>query len=251
MQHGELRSDRGFWFINEFFLKLAFFNIHDTFKVGNWSSHVFLKLVCLTTHDIFNCVKWKCGHTRTVRPVPFRHSGMAARVQRKSCGWQSSWTQRLTRQFFSWIIFRAYACEVRIWVNTVFILTSRKTEIARSVRGPKLQGLRAEDAMAEPCFVQKNFGDLITADHKVLSEGCESQNNHRFAVVVQDLATQWIQAYPCKNKNFSGNTQELAKVLGADQETKSHFHKQFLGIWQSLWRSLLESLYVGTTQIGD
>ena len=45
-----------------------------------------------------------------------------------------------------------------------------------------------------------NFGDFITADHKVLSEGCESRNNHRFAVVVQDLATQWIQSYPCKTK---------------------------------------------------
>ena len=32
----------------------------------------------------------------------------------------------------------------------------------------------------------ENFGDLITADHKVLSEGCESRNNHRYAVVVQD-----------------------------------------------------------------
>ena len=44
------------------------------------------------------------------------------------------------------------------------------------------------------------FGGLITADHKVLSEGCESRNNHRYAVVVQDLATQWIQAYQCKTK---------------------------------------------------
>ena len=41
----------------------------------------------------------------------------------------------------------------------------------------------------------ENFGDLITADHKVLSEGCESRDNQRYAVVVQDLATQWTQ--PC------------------------------------------------------
>ena len=47
--------------------------------------------------------------------------------------------------------------EVRIWVSTVFILTSLKTEIARSVRGLKLQGPRAEDAMAEPYFVLKIF----------------------------------------------------------------------------------------------
>ena len=45
--------------------------------------------------------------------------------------------------------------QVWIWVNTVFILTSLKTEIARSVRGPKLQEPRAEDALAEPYLVQK------------------------------------------------------------------------------------------------
>ena len=45
----------------------------------------------------------------------------------------------------------------------------------------------------------ENFGDLITADHKVLSEGCESRNNHRYAIVVQDLAT-----YPCKTKTSQG-----------------------------------------------
>ena len=45
--------------------------------------------------------------------------------------------------------------EVRIWVNTVFIFTSRKTEIARSARGPKSQGPRAEDVLAESYFVEK------------------------------------------------------------------------------------------------
>ena len=40
------------------------------------------------------------------------------------------------------------------------------------------------------------FGDLISAGHKVLSEGCDSRHNHRYAVVVQDLATQWMQSYP-------------------------------------------------------
>ena len=66
----------------------------------------------------------------------------------------------------------------------------------------------------------ENFGDLITADHRVLSEVCESRNNHRYAIVVQDLATQWIQSCPCKTKNFSGNTKEFAKALGARKENK-------------------------------
>ena len=46
------------------------------------------------------------------------------------------------------------------------------------------------------------FGDLITADHKILNEEGESRNNRRYAVVVQDLATQWIQCYPCKTKTL-------------------------------------------------
>ena len=46
----------------------------------------------------------------------------------------------------------------------------------------------------------EKFGDLKTADHKVLNEGCESRDNHCYAVVVQDLATQWIQYYLLKTK---------------------------------------------------
>ena len=49
--------------------------------------------------------------------------------------------------------------------------------------------------------VEKN-DDLITADHKVLNEECESRNNHKYAVIVQDLATQWFLAYPCENKKL-------------------------------------------------
>ena len=45
-----------------------------------------------------------------------------------------------------------------------------------------------------------NFGDLITADRKVLSDNCESRNNHRYAVVVKDQATQWIQRIRAKPK---------------------------------------------------
>ena len=65
-----------------------------------------------------------------------------------------------------------------------------------------------------------NFGDLITADHKVLSDKCESRNNHRYAVVVQDLATQWIQAYPCKTKTSPETQRSLQKFLEPDRNPK-------------------------------
>ena len=48
-----------------------------------------------------------------------------------------------------------YSRDVRICVNTVLILISLETEIARSVNGPRLQGPRAEDAKAKPYLVQK------------------------------------------------------------------------------------------------
>ena len=60
------------------------------------------------------------------------------------------------------------------------------------------------------------FGDLITAGHKVLSESRESRNNHRYAIVVQDLAAQWIPSISVQNKNFARNPEKLAKVLGAE-----------------------------------
>ena len=66
----------------------------------------------------------------------------------------------------------------------------------------------------------ENFGDLITADHKILSESCESRNNHRCAVVVQDLATQWIQAYPCKTKTSQETQRSLQKFLEPERKPK-------------------------------
>ena len=96
--------------------------------------------------------------------------------------------------------------------HSVF-LTSRKTEIARSARGPKSQGAPCRRRIGTVVPRAENLGDLITADHKVLSEGCESRNNHRYAVVVQDLATQWIQLHPCKAKTSQETQRSLQKFL--------------------------------------
>ena len=59
----------------------------------------------------------------------------------------------------------------------------------------------------------ENFGYSITADHKGLSKESESRNNHRYAVVVQDLATQWIQSYPCQTKTSQETEKGLQKFL--------------------------------------
>ena len=66
----------------------------------------------------------------------------------------------------------------------------------------------------------ENLGDLITADHQVLSDNCESRNNHRYAVVVQDLATQWIQTCPCKTNTSQEIQRSLQKFLEPTRKPK-------------------------------
>ena len=114
---------------------------------------------------------------------------------------------------------------VRIWANTVFILTSLKTEIARwtdqNYKGPvqKTQRGGGRGGGGEAVPRADNFGDLITADHEVPSDNCESRNNHRYAVVMQD-PTQWIQSYPCKNKTSQETQRSLQKFLEPDRKPK-------------------------------
>ena len=93
-----------------------------------------------------------------------------------------------------------------------------------------------------------NFGDLITADHKVLSDTCESRNNHRYAVVVQDPPTQWIQAYPCKNKTSQETQRSLQKFLEPERKPKVIYTDNSLEFGKAC--EDLSSLHVYTTPIG-
>ena len=63
----------------------------------------------------------------------------------------------------------------------------------------------------------ENIGDLITADHKVLNESGEPRNNHRHAVVVQDLATH---SYPRKAQNSQETERSSRKFLQPSEKPK-------------------------------
>ena len=79
---------------------------------------------------------------------------MAARIQGEFGGMMKfHHTETLTPIFFMKHLQNPHSRDVRIWARTVFIPISLKTEIARSASGPKLQGPRAEDAMAKPFLV--------------------------------------------------------------------------------------------------
>ena len=107
-----------------------------------------------------------------------------------------------------------------IWVNTVYILTSLKTEIARICQRTKIAWATCRRRIGAAVPRAENFGDLISADHKVLNENCDSRNNHRYAIVVQDLDTQWIQSYPCKTKTSQETQRSLQKFLEPDRKPK-------------------------------
>ena len=95
----------------------------------------------------------------------------------------------------------------------------------------------------------EKFGDLITADHKVLNEGGESRDNHRCAVVVQDLATQWILIRA--EQKLLRRRERGRESFSSRHKNESHVHWKFIGIWQILWRSIMESSNLNTASIRD
>ena len=134
-------------------------------------------------------------------------------------GWWNSWTRRLSRQFFSWSTFRAKIQETRIRVSSVktHFPKDRNCEICQRTKITRAPYRRRNGGVVPRA---ENVGDLVTADHKVLSDNCESRNNHQNALVVQDLATQWIQAYPCKTKTLQETQRSLQKFVEPDRKLK-------------------------------
>ena len=85
---------------------------------------------------------------------------------------------------------------LREWHQTqggiVFLLTSKKDRNCEVRLRTKITRAPCRRRSGEAVPQAEKLGELITADHKVLNVEGESRNNHRYAVVVQDLANQWI-----------------------------------------------------------
>ena len=87
---------------------------------------------------------------------------------------------------------------------------------------------------------------------KFSCESCESRNNHRYAVVVQDIwSPQWIQSYPCKTKTSQENTKGACnEVLGARRGNQKSFTLTIpWNFGKSCEELSWESLYVNATHI--
>ena len=96
----------------------------------------------------------------------------------------------------------------------------QRTKITRAPCSRRIGGavLRAE-----------NCGDLIDviiADNKFFSEGCESRNNHRYISRGAGLGHTMDPVVSVQNKNFSGNTNGVCKSSWRPtwEVPKSHLH---------------------------
>ena len=67
------------------------------------------------------------------------------------------------------------------------------------------------------------FGDIITAHHKVFNEEGVSRTNQRYAMVVQDLATQWIQSDQSKTKTSQETARSIQKFLDPEENPKVRY----------------------------
>ena len=66
-----------------------------------------------------------------------------------------------------------------------------------------------------------NFGDLITADHKVL---CESRIQSSKCSRGAGFSHPMDPGVSVQKQNFTRNPEKLEKVVGTREETKSHLH---------------------------
>ena len=116
----------------------------------------------------------------------------------------------------------------------IYFIDPEDKEFKETIKNARKK-LETSVALAMPGKIMKNCGSdgsykiktrlacILEADESTRLR-CESRNNHRYAVVVQDLATQWIQALSVQKQNFTRNPEKLAKVPGTREETKSHLY---------------------------
>ena len=105
--------------------------------------------------------------------------------------------------------------EVRIWVNTVLILTSLKTEIAKSARGPKSQGpvqktqWRSRTSSWQFWWLSRSQGPQwqlrVSEQPSICSRG-------------PGLGHPMDPGVSVQNQNFTRNPEKLAKVPGTREE---------------------------------
>ena len=255
VQYGKLRSDRGSWFINEFFLNLVYLTPmtpsrqeidHSKSSSGLSTSTPVTPSKEIDHSDHPPAIMSSESVDRQVRSHPYsatdHHPAIVSSesVDRQVRGdpyfsditeWLQEFREnlvddRVPERRDSHASSSHESCleptparSVDLGKHSVYthFPKDRNCEICQRTKITRAPCTRRVGRVVPRA---ENIGDWITVDHKVLSEGCESRNNHRYAVVVQDLATQWIQSYPCKTKTSQETGRSLQKFLEPNRKPK-------------------------------
>ena len=113
---------------------------------------------------------------------------------------------------------------MRIWVITLFILLSLKTEIAIDLsKHHDFLGHHAEDAMSGAVPRSDKSSDLITDRYSSRSSvtDCESGNNHRYcsSCVQFSSVVNGSEADPCKTKTCLETNSRVQKFLATREDS--------------------------------
>ena len=109
--------------------------------------------------------------------------------------------------------------------NTIFSIIFRRTPVSIHANAQRSRELHAEGILkVERIPRAPKNGNVIAAEHKVLGEENESRPHHRYAVVVHDVATQWIQSYPRRKKECARYDESVAAILSSRMEAWSDSH---------------------------
>ena len=83
-------------------------------------------------------------------------------------------------------------------------------------RAPMNSAGREADALPSP----QAFGDEVTCDHKVLNQNDAGRESERYAVVMQDNYTYWLQAYPVTSKSGPETLKCFQQFFGPQAKPK-------------------------------
>ena len=83
----------------------------------------------------------------------------------------------------------------------------------------------------------KQFGDRLTADHKTLMDDQASRGGARYALVIQDEHTRWIQAYATKSRCYPEVVQAFKKIYANGPQAEARLPRQRTGANKSHGRA--------------
>ena len=166
------------------------------------------------------------------KPVAWS-AGMVGGIHWWSDGTRSFCTKWRTHKHLSWTASSGTSDESDIGQAQHFYAFPERPKVRSLQEDQIYKGPSQKTHWQIKYLEQKILGDLITAWSSQWGM-CESRHNHRYAVVMQDLASQWLQSYPCKTESSEETEKSLQKFLEPTAKPRGTFAYNSLAFDKSL-----------------